>query len=89
MADQHASRLEAFYVAEEKEEEWRTRLAVLAAACREEALELSRRRRAAAGRMGPGVEACLHDLAMGGCRFVVQVSWMAASEVRTMVRLGM
>lgn len=48
--------------------------------------KLSVRRRAAAGRLRASVEACLAQLAMGGCRFDVRIGWepLPASSVRSL-----
>ena len=43
------------------------------------AVQLSSRRRAAAGRLRAAVEGCLADLAMGGCRFDVMLRWQPAA----------
>lgn len=44
-----------------------------------DALQLSRRRQAAAGQLRVSTESCLRDLAMGGSRFDVRVMWEAAA----------
>lgn len=43
------------------------------------AVQLSSRRREAAGRLRAAVEGCLADLAMGGCRFDVMLRWQPAA----------
>lgn len=41
----------------------------------QEAVQLSQRRRAAAGSLRAAVEACLADLSMAGSRFDVRIGW--------------
>ena len=43
------------------------------------AVQLSSRRREAAGRLRAAVEGCLADLGMGGCRFDVMLRWQPAA----------
>ena len=63
------------------QEEWERHLEQIEGQLRREATELSRRRRAAASRMGSAVEGCLRELSMGRSRFDVKIAWRAAKEV--------
>ena len=47
----------------------------------QEAVQLSRRRRAAAGSLRTAVEACLADLSMAGSRFDVRIGWEEYAKV--------
>ncbi|KAK9819715.1 hypothetical protein WJX72_001582 [[Myrmecia] bisecta] len=46
----------------------------------EDAVVLSQKRRAAAGKLCSAVESCLRDLAMAGSRFDVRIDWQAAGN---------
>ena len=63
------------------QEEWERHLEQIEGQLRRETAELSRRRRAAASRMGSAVEGCLRELSMGRSRFDVKIAWRAAKEV--------
>ena len=47
----------------------------------QEALQLSQRRRAAAGSLRAAVESCLADLSMAGSRFDVRIGWEEHAKV--------
>ena len=47
----------------------------------QEAVQLSQRRRAAAGSLRAAVEACLADLSMAGSRFDVRIGWEEHAKV--------
>ena len=53
----------------------------LKAALAQEALQLSQRRRAAAGYLRAAVESCLADLSMAGSRFDVRIGWEEHAKV--------
>ncbi|KAI8467276.1 MAG: P-loop containing nucleoside triphosphate hydrolase protein [Monoraphidium minutum] len=74
------ARLEQYYDAEDRREEWEEEADALRAQLLEDCLRLSAARQAAAGRLRAAVEGCLSELAMGGCRFDVRVTWEPAGE---------
>ena len=47
----------------------------------QDALQLSQRRRAAAGSLRAAVECCLADLSMAGSRFDVRIGWEEHAKV--------
>lgn len=50
----------------------------------EAAVQLSTRRRAAAGKLKAAVETCLSSLAMSGSQFSAEICWRAAEQVGSM-----
>jgi len=71
-----------------QQEEWEAQLEILKRELQRDVIELSRRRREAAGRMGSGVESCLKDLSMSRSHFDVCITWREAKEVRDAGSLG-
>jgi hypothetical protein len=64
------------------QEEWERELEKVAAQLREAVVELSKRRREAAGRLSGGVERCLKELSMKGSRFECRLEWRRSKTVR-------
>lgn len=54
----------------------------------QEAVQLSLRRRAAAGSLRAAVERCLADLSMAGSRFDVCIGWEEYPKVRPLTQLA-
>ena len=61
--------------------EVQARVRQLKAELAQEALQLSQRRRAAAGSLRAAVESCLADLSMAGSRFDVRIGWEEHAKV--------
>ena len=61
--------------------EVQARVRQLKAKLAQEALQLSQRRRAAAGSLRAAVESCLADLSMAGSRFDVRIGWEEHAKV--------
>ncbi|GAX72980.1 hypothetical protein CEUSTIGMA_g432.t1 [Chlamydomonas eustigma] len=73
-ATESADRLQAFYEAEEHEEEWEEELEGIQHNLHNAVIELSARRHAAAARMAAAVDTCLGDLAMSRSKFDVKIT---------------
>ena len=64
-----------------KQEEWEAQLDSIRQDLQRDVVELSRRRREAAGRMSSGVDSCLKELSMSRSHFDVGITWQEAKEV--------
>lgn len=67
------------------QEDWEQELVRVQAQIEQQVAELSRKRQAAAVRLGSGVEAGLRELSMASSRFDVRISRRSSAEVSCLV----
>ncbi|KAL4443668.1 hypothetical protein ABPG75_011405 [Micractinium tetrahymenae] len=79
LAQRQGAALDLYFQLEGQRDSLEAEAARLRDAARQQALDLSRQRRTAAGRLGEAVQAVLGDLAMAGSRFEVRLSWTPMS----------
>ncbi|GMH43682.1 hypothetical protein BSKO_11604 [Bryopsis sp. KO-2023] len=75
LAKEAEEKLERWYQMEDKQGDWAEELACVKEDVTQDGCELSKMRRAAAGKLRTAVEFCLEQLAMGSSRFDVRISW--------------
>lgn len=79
LAQRQGAALDLYFQLEGRRGSLEAEAARLRGEVEQQALELSRQRRAAAGRLGAAVQAVLGDLAMAGSRFEVRLAWAPLS----------